>query len=44
MSSYEDLFPRGDPEVAAREGPVAIDEPRVGREVVPFGPGEAVGG
>ncbi|MBZ5715290.1 radical SAM/SPASM domain-containing protein [Nannocystis pusilla] len=30
-----------DPELAAR-GPVAIDEPRVGREQMPFGPGAPV--
>jgi radical SAM protein with 4Fe4S-binding SPASM domain len=29
-----------DPDRAAREGPVAVDDPRCGREVMPFGPGE----
>lgn len=39
---YRVIRESSDPEVAAREGPVAIDEPRRGRDELPFGPGEPI--
>lgn len=40
---YRVIRESADPEVAAREGPVAVEEPRTGRALHPYGAGEVVG-
>ena len=40
---YRVIRESADPEVAAREGPVAVEDPRTTRVLHPYGPGESLG-